>query len=183
MEEHMLKTSTLAAWAVVAALAVGCGETDAGITTAVKARFAADEVVNAYQIDVDTSDGVVTLTGTVDSVAAEAAALRLARETAGVTRVVNQLSIESAASFGEEMEEMADAVAGATSDAMITAAVKSKMMVDATVAGLKVDVETTDGVVTLRGTVANDGERDRAVAAARTITGVRDVQDELEVRQ
>lgn len=179
----MLKTSTLAAWAVVAALAVACGETDAGITTAVKARLAADEVVNAYQIDVDTDDGVVTLTGTVDSVAAEAAALRLAGQTAGVTRVVNQMNIESTANFGEEMQEMANAATTATSDAMITAAVKSKMLVDSTVSGLKVDVDTEDGVVTLRGTVANDGERDRAVAVARTITGVRDVQDELDVRQ
>lgn len=179
----MLKTSTLAAWAVVAALAAGCGETDAGITTAVKARFAADEMVNAYQIDVDTDDGVVTLTGTVDSAAAEAAALRLAGDTAGVTRVVNQMSIESTAGFGEEMEEMAAAATAATSDAMITAAVKSKLLVDSTVRGLKVDVETADGVVTLSGTVASDGERDRAVEVARTITGVRDVQDELDVRQ
>jgi hyperosmotically inducible protein len=183
MEEYMLKTSMLAAWVVVAALAVGCGETDAGLTTAVKARLAADETVSAYQIDVDTEDGVVTLTGTVDSIAAETAALRVAGETAGVTRVVNQMNIDSAAGFGEEMGDMAGAAVAATSDAMITAAVKSKMLVDTTVSGLKVDVETADGVVTLRGTVANAGERDRAVAVARTIAGVRDVQDELDVRQ
>jgi osmotically-inducible protein OsmY len=108
MEEHMVRTSTLAAWAAVAALAVACGETDAGITTAVKARFAADETVNAYQIDVDTVDGVVTLTGTVNSVAAEVKAIRLAGETAGVARVVNQMTTDPMAPAGDEIGEIAD---------------------------------------------------------------------------
>ena len=49
--------------AVVAALNIACAETDPGITTAVKAKFAADDVVKAYKIDVDTKDHVVTLTG------------------------------------------------------------------------------------------------------------------------
>jgi osmotically-inducible protein OsmY len=104
----MLKISTLAAWAAVAALAVGCGETDEGITTAVKARFAADETVNAYQIDVDTAGRVVTLTGTVNSVAAEAKAIRLAGETAGVVSVVNQMTIDPTATIGDEIGEIAD---------------------------------------------------------------------------
>ena len=43
-----------------AVFAVACGQTDAGITTAVKSKMAADDTVKAYQIDVDTSDKVVT---------------------------------------------------------------------------------------------------------------------------
>src|SRR5918996_1360359 len=39
---------------------------DALITTKVKASFAADPQVSALAIDVDTADGVVTLTGVVD---------------------------------------------------------------------------------------------------------------------
>lgn len=179
----MLKTSMLAAWAVVAAVCVGCAESDAGITTAVKARLAADDVVKAYQIDVDTDDGVVTLSGAVDSVAAEAAAVRLAGETAGVSRVVNEMTIDPDNTLGSELEEMAGAAADATSDAVITAAVKSKMLLDSTVSGLQVNIDTADGVVTLRGTVASAGERDRAIAVARATEGVRDVNDELEVRQ
>ena len=59
-------TSWIAALAV-ALSTVACGQTDAGITTAVKAKIAADDVVKAYQIDVDTERKAVTLTGTVDT--------------------------------------------------------------------------------------------------------------------
>jgi hypothetical protein len=39
-----------------AVIAVACGQTDAGITTAVKSKFAADDTVKAYQIDVTTEN-------------------------------------------------------------------------------------------------------------------------------
>ena len=42
---------------------VGCGQTDPGITTSVKSKLASDDMVKAYQIDVDTKDHVVTLSG------------------------------------------------------------------------------------------------------------------------
>ena len=42
---------------------VACGSTDTGITTAVKSKLAADDTVKAYQVDVDTDNGVVTLNG------------------------------------------------------------------------------------------------------------------------
>lgn len=48
-------------------LAAACGQTDAAITTSVTSRLAADKVVRARQIDVDTRDGVVTPRGEVKS--------------------------------------------------------------------------------------------------------------------
>ena len=47
--------------------AVACAQTDAGITTAVKTKLAADDTVKAYQVDVDTNNHVVTLKGDVDT--------------------------------------------------------------------------------------------------------------------
>jgi len=47
----------------VALAAVGCAQSDAGITTAVKNKLIADDLVKARQINVDTADKVVTLTG------------------------------------------------------------------------------------------------------------------------
>jgi hypothetical protein len=75
---------------------LGCGETDAGITTAVKTRLAADETVKAYQVDVDTREGVVTLNGTVPTAAARERAMQLARETDGVRGVVDNLRVGEA---------------------------------------------------------------------------------------
>ena len=68
--------------------------TDAEITTAVKTKMLADSKVGAMGINVDTSNHVVTLNGTVHSAAEKAEALRLARTTKGVKKVVSKLTIE-----------------------------------------------------------------------------------------
>lgn len=67
---------------------------DAEITTAVKTKLLADTKVGGLKIDVDTTKGVVTLTGPVNSIAERAQALKLARHTHGVRRVVNKLTLE-----------------------------------------------------------------------------------------
>src|SRR3954470_7402180 len=68
--------------------------TDAEITSAVKTKLLADKTVGGLKIDVDTTDGVVTLTGPVSSAAERTEALRLARTTKGVKNVVDKLTIE-----------------------------------------------------------------------------------------
>jgi hypothetical protein len=86
-------------------LTVACGTNDPGITTAVKTKLAADERTSAMKIDVDTSEKVVTLTGTVRSEAEKAAAEQVAKNTEGVTSVVNRLTVaaptDTAAAAGE----------------------------------------------------------------------------------
>ena len=76
---------------------VACGQTDAGITTNVKSKLAADDTVKAYQVDVDTQNHVVTLSGNVETAAARERALALARETDGVRDVIDQLRVNDAA--------------------------------------------------------------------------------------
>ena len=76
---------------------VACGQTDAGITTSVKSKLAADDTVKAYQVDVDTSNQVVTLRGDVETEAQKEHAVRLARETDGVRDVIDQLRVNPAA--------------------------------------------------------------------------------------
>src|SRR5215510_7372859 len=51
------------------AVTVACAQTDAGITSAVKTKMAADNTVKASEINVDTHNHVVTLNGTVGSAA------------------------------------------------------------------------------------------------------------------
>jgi len=55
--------------------------------------MALDDHVSALAIDIDTDDGVVTLSGTVKSTAEHDRAVQLARETEGVKRVVDRLHI------------------------------------------------------------------------------------------
>jgi BON domain-containing protein len=97
----MKRLSTFAAALAIAFSAVACGQTDSGVTMKVKAKFAQDDIVKAHQIDVTTREGVVTLTGEVDTMAARQQAVRLARETEGVTNVVAELKVEAAATGGD----------------------------------------------------------------------------------
>ena len=66
---------------------------DGTVTAAVKAKLLADTTVSGMSIDVDTREGVVTLTGTVGSAAARTRANELARTTEGVVRVEDKLTI------------------------------------------------------------------------------------------
>lgn len=66
---------------------------DAAITMKVQAAYAGDDVVKGRNIDVDTENGVVTLKGSVDSARERDAAEQLARQTEGVKRVVNTLTV------------------------------------------------------------------------------------------
>jgi hyperosmotically inducible periplasmic protein len=72
----------------------GANITDASITTAVKTKFLADTKVPGLDINVDTNDHIVTLTGTVKSAASKAEAIRLAKTTTGVHSVVDKLTIK-----------------------------------------------------------------------------------------
>ena len=69
---------------------------DASVTTLVKANFTNEKLLKDSAIDVDTTNHVVTLRGTVDSAAAKERAETIARRTDGVTRVVNQLIVRGA---------------------------------------------------------------------------------------
>jgi hyperosmotically inducible periplasmic protein len=67
---------------------------DGALTAKIKAKMALDDHVRARAIDVDTKDGVVTLSGAVNSADERARALRLASETAGVRDVKDRLTVK-----------------------------------------------------------------------------------------
>ena len=66
---------------------------NASLTSKIKTKMALDDTIEAFEIDVDTDGGAVTLSGTVDTEAQRARALQLARETDGVTTVVDRLRV------------------------------------------------------------------------------------------
>jgi osmotically-inducible protein OsmY len=66
---------------------------EAALTSKIKAKMALDDSVKARAIDVSTSGSTVTLTGQVPSAAAHDRALALARETDGVTQVIDHVEV------------------------------------------------------------------------------------------
>jgi osmotically-inducible protein OsmY len=66
-------------------------------------------------------------------------------------------------------------------DATITARVKTALLNDPQVGGLKIDVDTFKGLVTLSGSVTSPAEQQRAVQVARGVDGVKDVKSTLQI--
>jgi|SRR3989344_2298195 len=67
---------------------------DAAITTKVKSALIADKEVSSFPISVDTTNGVVHLTGTADTRAEAAKAATIAGGVAGVKSVVNKIQVK-----------------------------------------------------------------------------------------
>lgn len=186
----MITRRMLGAWVAAGAIGVmaACAQSDPGITTAVKTKLAADDTVKAYRIDVDTKEGVVTLLGAVDTPAAKTRAVELARGTDGVRNVVDQLTVSAgvtpttgAAEAARDVGAAADKIGESTEDAALTAKVKTKFLADTAIAGLRIDVDTKNNVVTLTGIVPSAAEKTRAVQVARGTDGVKSVVDNLTV--
>jgi hyperosmotically inducible protein len=78
----------------VAAAKVRDGAQEAALTSKIKAKMVLDDTIKARAIDVTTNGTTVTLSGSVHSAEEHDRAVRLARETAGVTHVVDHLKVE-----------------------------------------------------------------------------------------
>jgi osmotically-inducible protein OsmY len=66
---------------------------EGSLTAKIKAKMALDDHVKALDLNVDTVGTVVTVSGVVKSQTEKDRALQLARDTAGVTQVVDKIQI------------------------------------------------------------------------------------------
>jgi len=90
------KFSTFIGTIALAALCAACAQSDAGITTKVKAKLESDRnVSSASSIQVVTNGKVVTLTGTAATDAEKAHVLQVAKSTEGVRDVVDQITVSA----------------------------------------------------------------------------------------
>lgn len=69
-----------------------------------------------------------------------------------------------------------------STDAGLTAKVKSKLAADSTVSASRIDVDTENKVTTLTGSVNSQAEKNQAIQLAQSTSGVRDVVDRISVR-
>jgi osmotically-inducible protein OsmY len=148
------------------------------ITTKIQAQYFVSPEIRPWNIDVTTNrGGVVTLRGAVEEARDKEEAVRIARSTEGVTQVDDRLTVR-----GDRTSAASGAAAGANEpDPWITAKIQAKYFLDDEVKGHDIDVDTSNGTVTLRGTVENEQQKRQALALARNTEGVRDVTDQLTV--
>lgn len=82
----------------------------------------------------------------------------------------------------EKTETAGQAIADATANARITAEIKTKLIRDSGLSAFKIDVSTTDGVVTLSGTVSSYDEISKAIQLALQTDGVHQVISTIQVK-
>ena len=70
----------------------------------------------------------------------------------------------------------------AADDPTITTRVKTALINDPVVGASRIDVDTSNGVVTLSGRVKSKEEEEKAIAVARSIRGVSDVKSSLQIQ-
>jgi len=147
---------------------------DSVLTSKVKMGLIDDPITKAGQINVETYRGVVQLGGFVDNTQQKEQATKVASSVTGVKEVRNDLRVST----------KPDATAGQNvDDSMLTASVKAKLTEDSTTKAYQINVGTQKGVVQLTGFVDSTTMKARAGELARSVDGVKDVRNDLEIRQ
>lgn len=160
----------LAAFVALAASGVPghASDLDDRIESAARELYVFNTYLKGEDITIRSTDGVVTLTGTVSEESRSLLAQETVASLRGVTNVDNKLEIR-----GERPEEH--------SDAWIGARVKAVLFFHRSVSGSNTDVAVADGVVTLRGEAANQAQRQLTTEYAKDVEGVKDVRNEMTV--
>ena len=155
---------------------VGQGITDTAISTKLRAKLLADKRIKKSDVDVNTTDRVVTLTGTAASSDVKAAAESIASQQEGVSSVDNKLVVAAKPAVGERVERKTHQASAVVSDGYIKSKVKSKLLAARGVHSSGIEVETNGGVVTLSGHVRSASEQRKAIAIAKGTRGVKSVE-------
>lgn len=146
---------------------------DTGLTGSVKAKLAGDSRLTGSDISVTTENNVVILTGKAPNAEAKKAAEDIALSAKAGVKVDNRIETPSLLSNVKADTKMAVETTGEViTDSWITTKVKSQLLADTLTKGTRMKVVTRNNVVTLRGKVATQAEKDQAIKLASEIKGV-----------
>jgi osmotically-inducible protein OsmY len=157
---------------------------DARMAGNIDTVFALNSNLDAFVIDTAVENGIVHLTGTVESDLDRDLAGELAKGVTGVVDVQNNLTIEKTARQMAAERTGADGkrtFGGWVDDATTTAAVKAKLVGNSNTTGLQIDVDTMNDLVTLSGEVSSAEMSQLAEEIARNTGDVKDVRNQLVV--
>jgi osmotically-inducible protein OsmY len=143
--------------------------TDLELKKSVESELNWEPSVNAAEIGVAVKDGVVTLTGRVESYWEKIAAERAATRVSGVKAIANELEIRLPTSSERTDEDIAQAAVRAL-DWYIS------------VPSDRIKVKVSKGWVTLEGSVDWQYQKTAAEEAVRNLIGVKGVLNHIEVK-
>ncbi|HKP12148.1 MAG TPA: BON domain-containing protein [Blastocatellia bacterium] len=143
----------------------GAARSDSWVALKTKLALIASSPTSGYETDVDAKEGVVTLTGKVDTNEAKTEAEQVARKVEGVRNVNNQLQVVPEARRNEVN----------AADEKIKDAIGKLMDTDANLQSLSLSVDSNAGVVSLDGSVDTLDQLWKAAQAIRKVPGVKSV--------
>jgi len=129
----------------------------------VQTKLILEDAIPSHKIDVSTVNGVVTLSGSVDSYYAKLEAEDAAESVKGVLAVINNIDVKPFVRL----------------DSQIRGDVISALVADPVAESFEIDVSVQDGIVTLTGKVDSYTEKSVAEKIAEGVKGVADVKNEL----
>ncbi|MCX7545058.1 BON domain-containing protein [Marinicella gelatinilytica] len=159
---------------------------DAWLDGKVETALLVNRHLNNFEIDTDVKGRTVVLSGTVNSEIDKDLAGEIAKGIEGVNKVENNLVVEKPENidYDDEMDDDANrSFSNWYYDSTTTAAIKSKLLWNGETSGLKVNVDTMYGKVTLKGNVSSSAEKDLVEKIAENTDGVRSVDNQLKVVQ
>ena len=151
---------------------------DAWLVGKIEMAYTLNEHLNPFVIDTDAENGVVTLSGTVESDIDRDLAGAIAEGVEGVTKVNNDLEIDSKMASSENDHPHSP---NWFTDATTTASVKTRLLANGSIDALAIDVDTQDAVVTLSGRVRSAAEKDLATQVTKGTANVAKVRNLLVV--
>lgn len=128
-----------------------------------------EPLLNAAEIGVTAKDGVVTLTGLVDSYSKKLEAENAAKNTAGVKAVVEKIEIKFCSAWSKSNGDIANEV---------LKALKSNWEFPTE----KVKVKVEDGWVTLEGELSWNYQKDAAEKAVTNLAGVKGIINNIKIK-
>jgi len=132
------------------------------------------------KVSVSVQDGFATVTGTVYNDSQRSVAISAIKQVPQVKGVVDQIKVDNGR--GADLTAQAGEPADHHSDKWIAFKVKSELVLHKNVSATHTDVNVVDGVVILSGTARNEAQRELTAQYAKTVEGVRDVKNEIQIR-
>lgn len=143
-------------------------KTDNRIEASAKKSYVFQKYLKGDDINIQSKDGVVTLTGSVLEESHKSLARETVAELPGVKKVDNQLEVK-----GDRP--------AVNSDIWIGTKVKSTLLFHRNVNALKTEVSVKDAIVTLRGDATSQAQKELTTEYAKDVEGVKDVKNEMTV--
>lgn len=158
---------------------LGAAISDTAITGKVKGKLMGENGLKNSDISVTTTNGVVTLEGSVGNADAKSLAEDATRSVDGVRSVDNNLVTPSSSRAAAKAKSAVATGKQVISDSWISTRVKSLILADSISKGFEVNVDTHDGVVVLKGVLSSQSGVDYVKDIASKVEGVKSVDTSM----